>query len=458
MGTEPQLTSASGGSYTLYLVQTERVYPIQVPVMIDEANVHMELDTGASLTIISEKTYHDTWPQSPPPLQPSGTKHHIYTGEELGVLGSFTATVKYKGQTETLDVLVLGGSGPSKARPVPFALKTKVEQELERLERKRIITPVQFSDWAAPIVPVVKSDGSIRICGDYRLTVNQASRLDAYPLPKVEELFASLAPGKSFTKLDLQHAYQQLTLEESSKPLTTINTHQGLFHCNRLAFGVSSAPGIFQRTMDNLLQGLSHVTVYLDDILIRGETEEQHLENLDTVLHKLERAGLRLKRSKCTFMAPEVEYLGHKISPQGLHPTPDKIRAIGEAPKPEAVSELKSFLGLLSYYSWFLPNASSTLTPLYSLLQSNNKWAWGSKEQAAFDTAKGMLQSTSLLVHYDPTKPLILACDASPYGVGAVLSHMMEDGSEKPVAFASRTLAPAEKNYLIPNWRKRVLP
>ena len=115
--------------------------------------------------------------------------------------------------------------------------------------------------------------------------------------------------------------------------------------------------------------------------------------------------------------------------------------------KPESVSELKSFLGLLSYYSGFLPNASSTLTPLYSLLQSNKKWAWDSKEQTAFDTAKGMLQSTSLLVHYDPTKPLILACDASPYGVGAVLSHMVEDGSENPVAFASRTLSPAEKNY-----------
>ena len=188
------------------------------------------------------------------------------------------------------------------------------------------------------------------------------------------------------------------------------------------------------------------MSLYLDDILITGETEE-HLENLETVLHKLETAGLRLSRSKCTFMAPEVEYLGHKISPQGLHPTPDKIKAIRNAPKPESVSELKSFLGLLSYYSRFLPNATSTLTPLYSLLQSNKKWAWSSKEQAAFDTAKGMLHSTSLLVHYDTTKPLILACDASPYGVGAVLSHMMEDGSEKPVAFASRTLTPAEKNY-----------
>ena len=278
-----------------------------------------------------------------------------------------------------------------KARPVPFALKTKVEQELERLERERIITPVQFSDWAAPIVPVVKSDGSIRICGDYRLTVNQASRLDAYPLPKVQELFASLARGKSFTKLDLQHAYQQLTLEESLKPLTTINTHRGLFHYNRLPFGVSSAPGIFQRTMDSLLQGLSHVTVYLDDILITGETGEQHLENLETVLHKVETADLRLRRSKRIFMAPGIEYLGHKISPQGLHPTPDKIKAIRDAPKPESVSELKSFLGLLSYYSRFLPNASSTLTPLYSLLQSNKKWAWSSKEQAAFHTAKGML-------------------------------------------------------------------
>ena len=146
-----------------------------------------------------------------------------------------------------------------KARPVPFALKHKVEAELDRLLKEGIVEAVKSAGWAAPIVAVVKSDGSVRICGDYRMTVNQASRLDSYPLPRVDELFATLEGGKTFSKLDLQHAYLQLPLETNSKQYTTINTHRGLFQYNRLHFGVSSAPGIFQRAIDDLVKGIPHV-------------------------------------------------------------------------------------------------------------------------------------------------------------------------------------------------------
>ena len=143
-----------------------------------------------------------------------------------------------------------------RARPVPYSLQTKVEAELTRLQDKGVISPVQFSDWAAPIVPVVKRDGSIRICGDYKLTVNAVSKTDPYPLPRIEDIFASLSGGKLFTKLDLAYAYQQIPPMKDSKRYTTINTPKGLFQYNRLPFGVASAPAIFQRTMDSLLQGL----------------------------------------------------------------------------------------------------------------------------------------------------------------------------------------------------------
>jgi len=146
-----------------------------------------------------------------------------------------------------------------KPRPVPYSMKGRVEQELDRLQREGIITPVQFSDWAAPIVPVLKKDGTVRICGDYKVTVNQAAKVETYPLPRIEDLLASLAGGISFSKLDLAHAYQQLELEEESRKFVTINTHKGLFQYNRLPFGVSSAPAVFQRTMENLLQGLKRV-------------------------------------------------------------------------------------------------------------------------------------------------------------------------------------------------------
>ena len=177
--------------------------------------------------------------------------------------------------------------------------------------------------------------------------------------------------------------------------------------------------------------------VYLDDILITGATEEEHIHNLDTVLTRLENAGMRLKHNKCAFLLPAVEYLGHKISAQGLQPTDEKIRAINSAPAPTNIAQLKSFLGLINYYCKFLPNLSNTLGPLYRLLQKNTKWQWGPEQQSAFQISKNSLTSDCILTHFDPTKALVLACDASPYGIGAVLSHRMEDGLDKPIAFSS---------------------
>ena len=199
-----------------------------------------------------------------------------------------------------------------------------------------------------------------------------------------------------------------------------------------MPFGIASAPATFQRTMDNLLQGLKHVTVYMDDILITGSTE--HLSNLDTVLDRLEKAGMRLKKNKCVFMAPQVVYLGHRISKEGLQPTEDKVKAVIDTPPPTDVSKLRAFLGLVNYYGKFMENLSTLLAPLYSLLRKNVPWRWQSEQQKAFEKAKELLKSPKLLVHYDINKELILSCDASPYSVGAILAHKMEDGSERPIA------------------------
>ena len=226
-----------------------------------------------------------------------------------------------------------------------------------------------------------------------------------------------------------------------------ISTHKGLFRYNRLPFGVSSAPSIFQRVMENLLQGIPGTCVYIDDILVTGKTEQEHLNNLEQALQRLQEAGVRLKRGKCAFLLPSVEYLGHVISAEGLHTSEAKVQAVVGAPAPRNVSELRSFLGLVNYYGKFLPDLASTMAPLYTLLQKGKPWTWGTKQKAAFNQVKQLLQSSQVLVHFDSSLPLILECDASPHGVGAVLSHRMPDGTERPIGFSSRSLAKAEQKY-----------
>ena len=193
-------------------------------------------------------------------------------------------------------------------------MREKVNADLDRLQRQGIIEPVEFAEWAAPIVPVLKSNGTLRICGDYKVTVNSASKHDKYPLPRINDLFSQLEGGKTFSKLDLSNAFQQIPLDESSKKYTTINTNKGLFQYTRLPFGISSAPSVFQRVMDGILSGLQGVASYIDDTVVPGKTEQEHLQNLDNVLTRLEQADLRLNHAKSAFMLPSIQYLGHVIS------------------------------------------------------------------------------------------------------------------------------------------------
>ena len=334
-----------------------------------------------------------------------------------------------------------------KHRTVPFAIRDKVEAELNKLQSEGVISPVEQSEWATPVVPVIKPDGSIRLCGDYKATLNAQLIVDTYPMPSIDDLQEKLNGGILFSKLDLSRAFTQIELEEVSKTYVTITTHKGLFQYNRLPFGVASAPAIHQRAMDHLLSGLPGVLCYQDDIFVTGADRASHMHNLAAVLAKLQAAGLRGSRNKCEFVKPSIVYLGHQIDKNGIHPTDDKVASIKNAPRPTDASGLRSFIGMVQYYHKFLPNLAHVLHPLYELLQKHSRWQWTVACQQAFNTVKNMIASESVLAAYNPDETLVLACDASSYGLGAVSSHRSASGQERPIAFASRTLSFSERNY-----------
>ena len=502
-------TDSEADTYHLYRLTEPSTQPITVTVKIEDTPLKMEIDTGAAISIISEATRKAKF--SKLKLRKSNILLKTYTDEAMMVTGQINVCVNYGEQVARLVLVVVAGSGPSlfgrnwlkylqldwkciatvksppagtlknllheydslfkdelgtvtshkatlrvrpdatprffKPRPVPYATKEAIGDELDRMEQQGIIQKIPSSDWAAPLVAVPKKDGRFRLCGDYKVTINQDLEVDQYPLPKPEDLFATLANGSLFTKLDLSQAYLQVELDKDSTKYVTINTHQGLYQFSRLPFGVASAPAIFQRLMDTILRGVPHVICYLDDLLITGVDEEDHLHNLEQVLKLFTEHGLRLKKEKCIFLAKSVEYLGHQISKEGIQALPSKVDAIAQAPEPKNVQELRSFLGLLNYYGKFIKNLSSILYPINQLLQASHKWEWTQECQEAFTEAKKQLTSSDVLTHYDPDLPINMAADASAYGIGAVISHVLPDGAERPICFASRTLTTSEQNY-----------
>lgn len=334
-----------------------------------------------------------------------------------------------------------------KARNVPFALRDKVEGELERLEKSGVIRPVNRSDWATPVVVIQKKDGSLRLCGDYKVTINPVLKTDHYPLPRPEDLFSAIAGGRVFCVLDLSAAYQQIPLTAESRPLLTINTHRGLFEFQRLPFGVASAPAIFQSFMDEVLKGIPHVGCYIDDVIVSGKDLADCQKTLELVLQRLSDYNVTLKEEKCRFFQSTVTYLGHTVCAEGIYPTEEKIKAITEAPEPTCQTELKAYLGMLTFYAKFLSNLACVAEPLYRLLRKGERWSWTRECSEAFASTKLLLVKSNVLTFYDVAKPMAMTCDASSYGLGAVIFHETAEGHERPVAFASRTLTAAEKNY-----------
>lgn len=363
--------------------------------------------------------------------------------EELfdGSLGRFTG-----GQAA---LRVREGAAPvfCRAPPLPYALRERVDAELDAMLRTGVIEPVDHSDWATPLVIARKTDGGIRVCADYKVTLNQSLMVDQHPVPKIEDLFANLSGNVYFTKLDLSHAYNQYELDEASKMYTVINTHRGLFKYNGLVYGLASSPAIFQKMMLNLLKGIPNTINFLDDILIMSNDLDSHITTINEVFSRLKSQGLKLKKSKCVFLTSKVKFLGFIVDKDGVSVDPEKIKPILGMTPPTSTAELRSFLGMINFYGKFVRNLSSYLNPLYDLLRKGVTWIWNKKHQVAFEQIKRLLTSTEVLAHFDMARETVVTCDSSAYGIGVILAQRGPDGAERVVAYASRALTQPELHY-----------
>ncbi|EYC34973.1 hypothetical protein Y032_1220g3764 [Ancylostoma ceylanicum] len=340
-----------------------------------------------------------------------------------------------------------------KARSVPLGIRKKLRELLEDLENRKIIEK-SSSAWAFPIVLVEKKDGSLRLCVDYR-ELNKRIKLDSYPLPTIDAVLQSLAGKRFFSTLDLCSGYWQIPLSADAREKSAFTTTEGLFQFRVTPFGLSTSPPVFQRLMDSVLHDLlgADVFCYIDDIIICTDTREKHIELLRQVCARLKEAGLRLKAQKCVLMQTQVSFLGHVIDSEGVHMDPKKVEAISRYEAPKNVKELRTFLGMASFYRKFCLGFSKVAGCLFALTSSKSVWKWSKEHKEAFDSVKEMIMTAPVLMQpdieraRDGSRPFVICTDASTTGLGAVLSQEGDDRHLHPVYFASKGLSRAERRY-----------
>lgn len=343
-------------------------------------------------------------------------------------------------------------------RKIPPSLIEDVRQHIEQLLAAGVIRPSK-SPFTSNVVLVRKKNGKLRLCVDYRM-LNERTIKDSYALPRMEEIFDCLHGAKYFSTLDMKSGYHQVEVEESHKERTAFTVGSiGFFEYNKMPFGLCNAPATYQRLMQDCLGNLNMTIclIYLDDVIIFSDTFEQHLERLNMVLERLKSCNLKLAPEKCFFFQPEVKFLGHIVSSEGISTDPEKIDKVKNWPTPKDSDELRSFLAFAGYYRRFIKNFSRIIRPLSELLipttqktkqkqKSKEDWHWDDVHQNIFDKVKEMLTTAPILAYPDFTKPFEIHTDASTKALGAVL-YQEQDGKKRVIAFASRALSKSEKNY-----------
>ena len=331
---------------------------------------------------------------------------------------------------------------------LPLAKRQALKCELERLLKLGVIEPSR-SSWASPIVLVTKKDGSLRLCCDFR-KVNSITLKDSYPIPRIDDSIDALRESRWFSSLDLASGYWQVPMNPKDVEKTAFTTPFGLYQFRVMPFGLANAPATFERMMEHILRGLHWETclIYLDDVIIFSRTFDEHLVRLHEVLTRLKEANLKLSSTKCKLFRSEVECLGHIVSGDGVKTDPKKIEAITAWPTPKCPKEVRSFVGLCSYYRRFVRGFANIARPLHRAAVSDRGFQWTEECDEAFKTLKGVLTSPPILAYPADDGIFILDTDASGEGLGAVLSQM-QHGEERVIGYYSRALTKPEQQYCV---------
>lgn len=337
---------------------------------------------------------------------------------------------------------------PCKPYRIPIALKGEVGAQLDELLDRDLIFPCE-SPHAHSIVCVAKKDGSVRICVDYR-RLNAGTVPDAYPMTLQQELIMNVGQANYITLLDLRRGYWQVPLAPAARSLTAFTCHRGQFAWKVMPFGLKNAAQTFQRAMNELLHPHSeYACAYLDDIAVFSETLSEHVQHLRAVFAALDRARLKVKLEKCQVARGSIRYLGHIVGSGAHAPDPDKLAAIRGLKEPTTKRELRSVLGLCGYYRSYVPNYAGVARPLTELTGKGipNKIPWSAEADSAFQGLKAALCEATALATPKPDAPFLLSTDASAFAAGACLSQRAEDGSERPIAFASHKFTPTQARW-----------
>ncbi|GBN00585.1 Transposon Ty3-G Gag-Pol polyprotein, partial [Araneus ventricosus] len=337
----------------------------------------------------------------------------------------------------------------SSPRRFPFIEKEIINEQIEQWLKDKIIRP-STSEYSSPVVLVKKKDGSSRLCIDYR-RLNKITVREHFPLPLIDDLLDRLQSANIFSTLDLKNAFFHVDIDPSSKKYTSFVTDTGQYEFNKMSFGLTNSPSVFQRYIYNVFRDLikeNVVMIYLDDLVIFSENETQGIERLQRVLKTASEYGLELNIKKCQFLKREIEFLGHRIKDGKLYASPLKIKAVMNFPEPKCTKDIRSYLGLTGYFRKFIPHYSAIAKPLSDLLKKDSNFSFGLKERESFNELKQILSKEPVLCLYNPKSETEIHTDASIDGFGAcLLQKSIADNQLHPVYYMSRKTSDTERKY-----------